>query len=966
MILRKKLIEVSIPLETINKFAVIEKNNPFLKGHPRTLHQWWARRPHGAARALIFAQMVDDPSSHPELFPTKEAQDLERIRLFKIIEELSVWENSSKKSLFDRAYREIQRSWELTCKENEGSLEKSRLFDNKFLPNFYDPFCGGGSLPLEAQRLGLKSFASDLNPIPVLINKALIEIPPKFKNQDSVNPESQNQKKQMDKSWQGAQGLADDIRYYGKWINQKAKEAIGSLYPEVEITDEMIEGQPDLKYLLGKKINVIAWLWARTVKSSNPAFSNIEVPLASTFVLSEKKGNETYVVPIINSKGYKFSVQSKNLDDFKKAKSGTKIGRGANFICVMSNSPMESSYVRNEFQNNKSKVKMIALVAEGEKTGRIFLTPTVEIEKIALTIEPDWLPEQEMNQNSSNLVSGRGYGVSHWHQIFTPRQIVTLTTFANLIEKLKNQIRLDAINAGHKDDQIGLEHNGRGALAYAESICLVVALSIDKLADYSNTVCSWNQKNQNITHLFSKQAIPMAWDYVENAALNSGFSIENITESIAKSFESLPANIEGKAFQQDCSLIEPSERMAVISTDPPYYDNIAYADLSDFFYIWLRKSLKPIFPNLFSTLAVPKMEELTAMSYRHGGQREAEEFFLTGMTKALTKISECSHPAFPVTIYYAFKQSEHNEKNGVSNTGWVTFLNAIIKSGFLISGTWPIRTERIERSVGIGNNALASSIVLVCRKRSQDNLVISRREFISELKTELTKDLIYLQQGNIAPVDLAQAALGPGMAIFTRYTKIIDASGEPILTKDAIVLINQVLDETFAEAESNFDSDTRWAITWFDQFAFDDGEFGIAEQLSKSKNTSVSGLEQAGILAQGNGKVRLLKFDELLEDWDPDTDKRLTIWETLHYLIRLIEASGEAGAAKLYTQLGDKAEGARELAYRLYAICEKRKRAAEAQFYNSIVQSWPEIQRLSKEQNQFVLTSTENIKFEGN
>ncbi|MCQ1549844.1 MAG: hypothetical protein NOF05_13735, partial [Candidatus Accumulibacter phosphatis] len=360
-----------------------------------------------------------------------------------------------------------------------------------------------------------------------------------------------------------------------------------------------------------------------------------------------------------------------------------------------------------------------------------------------------------------------------------------------------------------------------------------------------------------------------------------------------------------------------------------------------FFYVWLRRSLKPVFPDLFTTLAVPKVDELVATPYRHGSKHEAEAFFLDGMTHAIHRLAEQAHPAFPVTIYYAFKQAESDGADGTTNTGWDTFLAAVIQAGFAISGTWPMRTEQPKGLRAFAQNALASSIILVCRSRSVTAPVATRRDFVTALKSELPPALAHLQRGNIAPVDLAQAAIGPGMAVYTRYAKVLDAEGKPLPVRAALALINQTLDEALAKQEGDFDADSRWALTWFEQTGFAEGDYGVAEQLSKSKNTSVGGLDEAGILVSKAGKVRLLKPAELPADWDPLTDKRLTHWEIVHQLIRALESGGESAAAGLVAKLGSKAETARELCYRLYTLCERKKRAVEAMAYNGLVQSWP-------------------------
>lgn len=943
---KKKLIEVSLPLEAINAASAKEKS--IRSGHPSTLHLWWARRPLASARAVIFAQMVDDPSEHPDIFPTEKSQQKERQRLFKIIEELVRWENNSNETLLKRAQEEIKQSWRHTCAENSDNPNAKNIFDRYKLPAFHDPFAGGGALPLEAQRLGLDSFASDLNPVAILINKAMIEIPPIFSNKLPVNPNAINQKNLLESEWKNAKGLASDVRFYGDLVRSEAEKKLSALYPKIVITPELILERPDLAQFLNKKLNVIAWIWARTVKSSNPAFADVHVPLTSTFMLSTKSGKEAYVEPIINGNSYVFKVKTGKPKDLVKTKSGTKLARGANFYCLLSNTPMSNEYVRSEFKARRNSDRLMAIVAESD-SGRVYLSPTPEQELIAKDIIPDWVPEQEMNQESSNLVSGRGYGITHWSDIFTKRQLSALSVFSKLISDIRSLIIKDALSAGLKADEIGINKGGTGALAYAQAVSLYLAFAVDKMTDRNSSVCGWDSSRDSIRGVFGRQAIPMVWDFAESNPIGgSAGSYENAIDQCYRVLNELPGIGFGKVEQADAATQSMSMNK-VISTDPPYYDNIAYADLSDFFYIWLRNSLKSVFPELFSTLTVPKSEELVATPYRHGSAEKAEKFFLDGMTNAMHRISEQAHEAFPVTIYYAFKQSESDGDDGTINTGWDTFLAAVIKAGFAISGTWPMRTELSNRMIGSGTNALASSIVLVCRKIPENAGIATRRDFIAALKDELPLALKHLQAGNIAPVDLAQAAIGPGMAVYTRYSKVIDAEGNPISVRTALALINQILDDALAEQEGDFDSDSRWALTWFDQNGFSESDYGLAEQLSIARNTSVDGLEAGGIIMSKAGKVRLLKPNELNEDWNPLLDKRLTTWEIVHQLIRALEIDGEGAAAKLVANLGDYAENARELCYRLYALCERKKRTSEAISYNSLVQSWPEIVRLSRD-----------------
>jgi putative DNA methylase len=1265
MTYKKKLIEVALPLEAINIASAREKS--IRHGHPSTLHLWWARRPLAAARAVIFAQMVDDPSAHPDIFPTEKKQEKERQRLFRIIEELVKWENTTNETVLQQAREEIWQSWRYTCAENADHSRAKELFDRYKLPAFHDPFAGGGALPLEAQRLGLESYASDLNPVAVLINKAMIEIPPKFAGKQPVNPEWQ-QKSFADKmghEWKGAQGLAEDVRYYGQWMRDEAEKRIGHLYPKIEVTAAMAEERPDLKKYVGRKLTVIAWLWARTVKSPNPAFANVDVPLVSTFMLSTKAGKEAYVKTHLGARpswphagetpalpGYTFEVKIGKPADAESATRGTTAGKRAAFRCLMSDTPITYDYIREEGKAGRMGVKLMAIVAEGDR-GRVYLSTTPEMEAIALSAQPTWRPETPLHGKCRVNVSN--YGLDVYGDLFTSRQLVALTTFSDLVQEAREQVFLGArasrphsakitdqskpatntsasrllaggtpalpaptwhsrgylphweagaipqsitfrlhdslprtlletwreelahlpdteatrerrqrieaaLDAGHgecllRNSEVGalVEHallhfdqqryklhawvimpnhvhvlitpfegytlssilhswksftaksanqllgrtgtfwleeyfdrsirneehynrvveyihnnpvkaglcvateewglssaryGGEGreefggeeragrprsqdeasfATAYADAVAVYLGFGVDKLSDRHSALTRWDPTPtaSGIINTFSRQALPMSWDYTEgNPFSEASGNFEGGIGWIGKVIErSLSAYRAGIASSSEASTQFISADK-VISTDPPYYDNIAYADLSDFFYVWLRRSLKSVYPDLFTTLAVPKAEELVATPYRHGSKAKAESFFLDGMTKAMHRLAEQAHPAFPVTIYYAFKQAESDGVDGTTNTGWDTFLAAVIEAGFAISGTWPMRTELSNRMIGAGSNALASSIILVCRQRPASASTATRRDFVAALKgpsreereqleqekkrkelssarreeirvrleDNLPAALVKLQSGNIAPVDLAQAAIGPGMAVYSRYAKVLDADGNPVPVRAALALINQVLDEALAEQEGDFDADTRWALTWFEQMGFNDGDYGIAEQLSKSKNTAVQGLVEAGIILSKAGKVRLLKpaelpgsagvspvsisgsatsvshgFEKEICGQDgraprsPRNAHRLTVWEMVHQLIRVLEVSGESAAADLVAKLGTEAEIARELCYRLYTLCERKKRANEAMSYNALVQSWPEITRLAQEKPSAVTSDTYNL-----
>ena len=815
----KKLIEVALPLEAINKAAAREKS--IRHGHPSTLHLWWARRPLAAARAVIFSQMVDDPSAHPDIFKTKKAQEKERQRLFRIIEDLVLWENTTNETVLQKARDEIWQSWRYTCAENADHPRAKELFDRYKLPAFHDPFAGGGALPLEAQRLGLESYASDLNPVAVLINKAMIEIPPKFAGKPPVNPEARKDNQFIAKEWKGAQGLAEDVRYYGKWMRDEAEKRIGHLYPKIEITADMAKERPDLSPLIGKKLTVIAWLWARTVKSPNPAFATVDVPLAATFMLSTKVGKEAYIEPVIEDGGYRFMVKTGKPRNAESAKNGTKLAR-ANFVCLMSGAPITGDYIKTEAQNKRMGERMMAIVAEGER-GRVYLSPTESMAVIARKAKPEWKPDVEFFQQALGFRVGN-YGMTKWSDLFTSRQLVALTTLSDLIQEAREQVKCNAIKTGLPDDGKALEKVGDGATAYADAVGILLAFALSKQADLGNSLCRWEPVAQCPRQLFGRQAIPMIWDFAEGNPLGASSGawvvfVDGIAKAFAKSFEFVPARATGFAQQADASRQDVS-RAKVISTDPPYYDNIGYADLSDFFYVWLRRSLKSVFPDLFSTLAVPKAEELVATPARHGGKEKAEAFFLDGMKRAMHRLAEQAHPAFPVTIYYAFKQSENDGADGTASTGWETFLEAVIHAGFATTGTWPMRTENDSRLRGQTSNALASSILLVCRPRPTDAPATTRREFLTQLKTELPVALAHLQKGNIAPVDLAQAAIGPGMEVYTRHSRVLDAEGKSLSVREALTLINQEVDEFLTGQDSDFDADTRWAITWFEENGF--------------------------------------------------------------------------------------------------------------------------------------------------
>ncbi len=941
----KKLIEVALPLDAINKAAAKEKS--IRHGHPSTLHLWWARRPLAAARAVIFSQLVHDPEDlwrckNPGQEPNNQEKGhwtKARAKLFKIIEDLVLWENITNETVLNAAREEIRKSWRETCELNKNHPQAKELFDPLKMPGLHDPFAGGGAIPLEAQRLGLKAYASDLNPVAVLINKAMIEIPPKFAGKPPVHPRDEN----LMEVWDGAAGLAEDVQFYGHWMRDEASKRIGHLYPLVEITKEMAKERPDLKPYVGEELTVIAWLWARTVKSPNPAFSHVDVPLASTFILSSKAGKEAYVQPVKDGDGYHFTVKVGKLPEIAKA--GTTAGKRAGFICLMSKAPMDYNYLRKEGQSGRMGSKLMAVVAEGPK-GRVYLTPTVDSEIAAAQAQPTWCPDLAINYHPRDIKT-QIYGLTTYGHLFTARQMMTLTTLCDLVGEVRERIRKDAVAAGLRDDALGLAADGTGASGYADAVGLYLGMCVSKLSAYHCSIATWRATEGKSARAFGRQAIPITWDYAEcNPFAEAGGEIRGAINDCATVLNTLPTHTLGQvtqiAAQTDSQVVSQGK---YISTDPPYYDNVGYADLSDFYYVWLRQSLRAIFPGLLSTIAVPKSEELVATPYRHGNKEDAEAFFHEGMTNAMQRLALQAHPAGPITIYYAFKQSETENETGTSSTGWETFLEAVLRAGLLLTGTWPMRTES---SVGLKNkmNSLASSVILVCRQRPANAGTIDRRKFQRLLNEALPLALDAMTRESeglhspVAPVDLSQAIIGPGMAIFSRYDAVLEANGEPMTVRTALQLINRFL------AEDDFDKDTQFCLHWFEQCGWESGKFGDANTLAQAKGTAVEGVKFAGVIESGGGKVRLLRWRELDSEWDPATDPRIPVWQVLHQLILTFDTEGDSGAAKIYAhpKVTAQAESARQLAYRLYTLCERKGWAEDARAYNEIVTGWSGIE----------------------
>ncbi len=907
---RKKLIEVALPLEAINEASAREKS--IRHGHPSTLHLWWARRPLAACRAVIFASLVDDPAdpaAPPDFVeacrtlpygPIDPTKDTPRQRLFKFIEILVKWESTTDEAVLGEARRLI------------------KLATDGNPPPLYDPFAGGGSIPLEAQRLGLTAHASDLNPVAVMINKALIEIPPKFAKRPPVNPRDQANLAGAE-GWQGAAGLAADVRYYGQWMRDQAQARIGHLYPPYKTK----EGEE----------TVIAWLWARTVRCPNPACGAM-MPLVRSFELSKKKNRRAWIVPQVDPQSRKITFRVETGEGCSPA--GTVNRRGATCLACGAAVPLE--YVRTEGKAKRMKAQMMAIVTEGQ-SGRSYYAPMPEQEKVATQARPEWEPVGELVGKAA--VSVPLYGMTGHRDLFTPRQLTALTTFSDLVAEAREQVKADAIAFGMNDDSTPLRDGGTGAQAYAEAVSVYLAFAVDKGANLWSTIASWMNDRGALRETFARQAIPMVWDYAEaNPFSNSGGNLSIYLDKITQSIEHVPMTKYGHGFQQDASnLIDMSQ--TIISTDPPYYDNIGYADLSDFFYIWLRSNLRKIFPEIFGTMLVPKTSELIASPYRFDGNKvAAEKHFEDGLKQAFAQMRKIIPIDYPLTLYYAFKQQEVVLEEGTARTGWETMLTGLIETGFQIVGTWPMRTEGPGRILAKETNALASSIVLVCRPRPEDAPLTSRRAFINDLRRELPAALQEMQSAHIAPVDLAQASIGPSMAVYSRHSKVLEADGQPLSVRTALQLINHELDAYLAEQEGDIDSASRFALAWFEQFGFKKGDFGQADVLARAKNTSLEPLVKAGVLESGTGQVRLVSWRELDLDWEPK-GAEVSVWEATHHLIERLHNQGEMGTAKLLAKLApDLAFEARQLAYRLYSLCERKGWPDQARDYNTLVISW--------------------------
>ena len=837
---------------------------------------------------------------------TPEEQEEERQRLFKILERLVVWENSNNPDVLAEAKAEIDRCFP------DGP------------PPILDPFAGGGAIPLEAQRLGLKALAGDLNPVAVLINKAMIEIPPRFAGMPPVHPSIEKTLT----TWERAQGLAADVEAYGQWMRDEAQRRIGHLYPDATGPN-------------GEKLTPIAWIWARTVTSPDPSWSG-HVPLVASWTLSNRPGKpKVWIEPIIDRETQTISYEIREGGEPTHERT---VNRG-NGTCLATGSAIPGDYIKSESRAGRMNEQLIAVVAEGER-GRSYCSVESVDAAAAICGEPAWKP---VGRNPKKLTGGTVYvyGLDEWWKLFTPRQLVALTTFSDLLVEVKERILVDAAAAGLADDGKRLRDGGRGSVAYADAVVTYLAFTIDKCANLWSSLVTWMNDRGAFREVFARQAIPMVWDFAEASPFSErGGSWSLCLSKVHMSLAALPVvdvnSLTEPVAQRDASARVRECTGAVLSTDPPYYDNISYADLSDFFYVWLRRNLDDVWPVECSTLLTPKAEELIANRYRAGSKEQAKEHFETGMAEFMVQAARSQPSSVPATIYYAYKATETKDGE-IRTTGWDTFLQAVLDAGLQVNATWPMRTESPGRILAQGTNALASSIVLACRPRSVSAALATRGEYIAALRNELPEAVRILQSGNIAPVDMAQSTIGPGIKVFSRYARVVEADGSSMSVSVALRIINDVLGEILDGEEAELDTDTRFALSWFAQHGYNSGPSGDADSVARAKNTSLAGIAQSGIGEAREGKFRLFERDELSPDWSPREDPRLTVWEVLQYLVAALEKS-ESEAAELLHTLGGNGDRARQLAYVLYQKANDKDWTTEAGAYNAIITAWPNLQ----------------------
>lgn len=933
---RKKLIEVSIPLEAINKAS---KKQKAPKGYPTAIHKYWAQRPIAACRAVLFAQMVDDPASWPDRFPTEAKRNRERERLHKVIERMVPWEASNDEAILNDARWEIARSIAWGRGEEppqQGNTNAILDYLQANAPPIFDPFSGGASIPLEAQRLGLRAYGSDLNPVAVLIGKALVEIPPKFAGQPPVNSVAQGELKRGGRwNGKGAQGLAEDVRYYGQWMRDEAEKRIGSLYPQANLAD-------------GTEATVIAWLWARTVRSPDPAAKGAMVPLVSNFMLSTKPGRKVWVEPTIDPSapdGWRFDVRRGVLskDDEAKHKAGTKSGRGSNFSCLLTGAAINGDYIKGEGKAGRLGSRLLAIVAEA-KQGRTYLPPTPDHEKMLARAKPSADVADLPTSNHPQYMGCVPYGLDNFRKLYTSRQLSCLETLSDLVQDARAKVLADAGGQLVRDGEFDPSE-------YADAIATYLAFVVDRAADYGSTLATWLTEDNAIRGTFGRQALPMTWDYCEgNCFGDSSAALTTILRTVSAVIEHQRATTPGEILQIDAPKNGYPVRPCVVNCDPPYYDNIPYADLSDYFYVWMRRSLRSVWPDLFRTLSTPKSRELVADVKRHLGRENAEAFFMEGMSEALASMRGASSDAEPTVIYYAFKQSEADE-DGVTSAGWASFLQAVVNAGLIVDATWPLRTESAGRLRGNKSNALASSVVLVCRKRPVDAGTITRADFIRLLKRELPSAIDDIRKAGVGPVDMQQSVIGPGMGAFSRHARVLEDDDRPMAVKTALAIINRVWGEIENEADAALDAETQVALAWFASYGFDAKPSGDLITLANAKNVPQAALFASGVFSDLRGRAQLTPREQMPSGWRPESDKTLTVWECVQHTARTLRAEdgGEEAAARLIAGMPASVRAdVRQLSDRLFQIATEKGWSQEALVYNELSTEWHRLSELAQ------------------
>jgi putative DNA methylase len=858
---QKKLIEVALPLEAINTACRADKAS---SRSIRNLHKTFAPMPSPALRAILYASFVNDPG---EPRGRREVlAELERL--------VSGDPGQPPPASVDAARKRIRAS----------------LADEKG-PTVIDPFCGGGSTLVEAQRLGLAAEGADISAVAVLVTKLLTEIPPQVEAQTAIT----------EPALAGIPGFQADVRHYATWIHDRAQEELADLYPSAP------NGDP-----------VIAWWWARTVASPDPSVGGAQVPLVSSWQLSATRSNEAIVRPIVSS--------DRRAVSFEMTSGGTAPPPSKE-QCVITGTPITFEYLRGEGAAGRLGMRLIAGISDGPH-GRSYWIADEDHLSAAERARPLDPPETELPDNLGFRV--QNYGVTRWDQLFTRRQLAMLETFARLVAAIPERVQSD----GGDPDR-------------SKWIAAVLGLCLGKLAQRSSTLVAWRTRRDaksKAEPAFGRNDLPMTWDFAEvNPFAGSVGDWNRIVELSLNAFEYIePRGPASAVFLEDARTFVASKSNAMCVTDPPYFDAIGYSGLYDFFYIWLRRALKASHEELFSTVLSRRDTELIADPGRHNKSRTAaRQYFIDGFTDTFELVRSAADPAFPTVVVYAYRES-----GGQGATGWEAMLQAIVAAGLSITGTWPIHGTGRTRLRGQGSNALATYVVLVCRPRSQDAAVVGVADFIRALRSEIPMAVRVLQAATIAPVDLAQAVIGPGMRVYTSYREVLDADGKSVAVGTALSHINRVLGETLDQQEADFDAPTRWAVAWYAENGFGAGDFGRADHLARAKVTSVDALRHSGIVGAEAGRVWLVGRDALAS-YDPMADSTPTVWEATQWLAWELSRHGELAAAEALQRLSVDREAVRELAYLLFSIADRSGSADEAVAYNSLVLAWPELEAIS-------------------